>query len=245
MNWIDTIIEAAYDITGITLERMNSNLFIVEGKVKNLVGTNLSKRWQDSNEEDFSIYDGEDYLIELLYCWNCYSGPSAARLIEFMKKEGITIKSSCDYQGGLGMTTALLAEAYPEAKHSLTPGSDDHYSLSLDLFKKLGLKNVKTTFALNPVDLLVAQETFEHFADPIGELKNVIDSTNPKFYFDASSFELVNSPGHFKRNKDIRTDFNQVLKDSGYSVIWRDERFDETFEKRKPIETLPSLWMKI
>lgn len=247
MSDIRRVQNAAYAVTGITRAQIDADLFVVDGKVKNRTGEALAIRWQSSGEKDYGIYEGEDYLRELLYCWNCYSGPSAVRLITHMLDVGITMSSSHDHQGGIGMTTALLARAFPEARHTITVGGDEHGehgALARTLFSSLDLQNAAVTSGGCGVDLLVAQETFEHFPNPIDHLIRVLDECKPHLYFDASSFELTGSPGHFAHNKHIRPAFSSVLAESGYVVAWRDEKFDEGFDEKKAPETLPTLWRK-
>lgn len=242
-DWITRVQNAAYAVTGITKAQIDDDLFIDDGKMKNHTGETLSKQWKKGNEKDFTIYEGKGYLRELLYCWRCYSGPSAARLISYFVDRDVWV-SSHDYQGGIGMTTALMAGTFPNAHHTLTAGSESHGALAQELFSSLGLKNASVAEPGHNVGLLVAQETFEHFPEPIPRLQQVLDEYRPGLYFDASSFELTGSPGHFVHNKDIRPAFTGVLVNRGYVPTWHDTLFDEGFKKKKAREALPTLWTR-
>lgn len=229
----EKIFYAACLVTGISPERLAAE--------QRATREFLSKKWHDSKQTDFSIYEGEPYLIELLHCWKEYSGPSLERAVHrLFGIRGTTL----DYQGGIGMSTAMLAMLLPDTDHFVYPGSRAHCEFAEKLFKKLVLKNAHVADDLFEVDCVLAQETFEHYNTPVTEVEKLLNECKPTYFFEASTFEYSKPAGHFIHDPNVRNEFNDKIAELGYSVKFRDHAFDEKFVNRKPEVQLPTLWCK-
>jgi hypothetical protein len=221
------------------IEWLKEDVYLDNGIYKCHTSALLSKQWKDSNETDYSIYAGLNYLKELLYCWHFYSGPSAARLLTHLQLTNCPIGKTIDYQGGFGATWILAMMAFEDAQHLLVAGSQEHQAIADKLFNVMNFEK-QQHFAFGKT-LLFAQETFEHFIDPVSELKKVLNTYQPDLYFDGSSFELLSPAGHFVHNKDVRPEFNATLEKLGYKKIWVDTDF---CGGKKKHELCPSLWSR-
>ncbi len=211
----------------------------------------MSKLWYGSGCTDFSFYSDPEYLYLALNSWTVRSMGDLDEVIR-MKLHG-NPAVMLDFHGGIGMSAIRLAMELPETlciTHSAVPL---HREIANSIAKHFKLKRFVATDAVVPCDLLLAQETFEHFRDPFAELRKLLDETKPMRYLDGSSFG-IDSPGHFPeywdghekagdpeiipRKMKTRKRFNSILKDRGYSPYWK------RMGVKNPYNSHPYLWFR-
>lgn len=224
----------ACEVTGIDAKTLKERIEIVDA--------DLSRRWYDSGETDYSLYSVPEYDVSLLHCWRyggtSYASSNVTRLfMRWLAHRDLKPKTFIDYHGGLGLTAAQLAMGHPDAEVFFHTVVKHHAEMGKEIFKRLNLKNIVIIDEVCRADALLAQETMEHFSDPITEIKNVIDAVKPRFYLDQSSF-TIDACGHFKHNKKIAKPFNEALREMGYETYWCRENI------RAPFNSKPTVWVK-
>lgn len=214
----------------------------------------MSKLWYGSDCTDFSFYSEPDYLYLALNSWTVRSMGDLDEVIR-LNLHGDP-KVVLDFHGGIGMSCIRLGMALPNAQcfsHSSVPL---HREICTELAREFKLPNVKATEKVElwgGADLLLAQETFEHFRDPFAELRKLLDEVGPCRYLDGSSFG-IDSPGHFPeywdghdkdgkpvvipRKNRTRKRFNGILKERGFSPYWK------RLGVKHPYNSHPFLWIK-
>lgn len=236
------------------------------GKVLNKADLTLVKsledKWYaaiDHGYPDYTVYNGDQYLAEVWFCWSVYSRKYLNMIAKICSTSGRTIQEDIgkirtvvDLGCGAGYTSAALASLFPSArvfgtnipgtmqwKISEMLGSIHGFSLMADI-DKLPKKE--------EVDLVFASEYFEHFEKPIEHLKHVL-KFKPKMLLIANTFGSP-SIGHFKKyiavskgficiessvaGPDMSKLFNFHLKASGYIM-----------EKTKLWNNRPMYWKKL
>jgi len=215
--------------------------------------TAFEERWYKSlegNEPDFSIYDEENYLIELKKCWGVYSRKyllaidSPTSLVTKSIVEDIgNIESIVDLGCGAGYTTAGLKEIFPSAVVYGTNLKDSkQYDLAVKLSETHNFKMIPDVALFDKnCDLVFASEYFEHFRNPVDHLLEVLVTYKPKFLIIANSFN-TKAIGHFDTyfykgelhdSKKISRLFNKTLRDKGFYQV-----------KTKLWNSRPSYWKK-
>jgi len=197
----------------------------------------LERRWYaslDSGEPDWSVYDEDVYMAELWDCWTTYSRPylRAIRGDRSMEAGGsITedlgrVRSVVDLGCGFGLTTAALAQLFPDAEVFGTNIEDVKQRRIADsLGERYGFKVVEASKIRAPVDLVFASEFFEHLPVPVGHLRRVLARMKPRALLIANTFT---SPaiGHFPEyevgdevlpGRSVSRRFNAVLRTAGYA----------------------------
>lgn len=173
----------------------------------------LFRRWYASLERDdpdFGVYDSPWYLAEAYASWAIYSRKYLLMIqkpnqmppdgvVAHMGKVGTVVDLGC----GIGFSTAVLSQLFPAATVFGTnvPGSlqtriacrvaDPSMTGEPSFHVVPGMDQIE-----GPVSLVFASEYFEHFADPIGHLREVIRSIVPTSFLLANSF-TPDAIGHF------------------------------------------------
>lgn len=159
---------------------------------------------------DFSVYDSQRYLADTFACWAIYSRkyllllqkPSALHphgIARDIGDAGTVVDLGC----GLGFSTAGLSQLFSAAA---VVGTNVPDSLQTRVAKRVadpsgtGQPAFRVVSELSevrgPVSLAFASEYFEHFADPIGHLRDVIREIDPASFLIANTFGS-DSIGHF------------------------------------------------
>lgn len=233
-KWTDDILNVACD--EINLERQFLKQKVLE------IDERLAKLWYESNESAFHLYETDDYVLSMLHCWRyggtSYASSNVTRLfIRWLMHRNIYPKSIIDFHGGVGLSCAQLAMAFPQSEIIFHSISEKHRNIGKRIINKLCLSNIVVSSELISSDVLLAQETMEHFSNPVDEMNKVIDVVCPKIYLDCSSF-TVDACGHFKHNKKISRNFNANLRKLGYETYWNVENI------RPPFNGRPAVWIK-
>lgn len=195
----------------------------------------LVNRWYESlknNNPDYSIYDDLLYIAEAFWCWKEYSKKTIDILNKSTKLMPISVVErigSPDYiidlGCGLGLTTMMLKKYFPNSNVIGTNVSNTYQWKISNYISKVynfSLSEVLPNVSGNIV--IVASEYFEHFLEPINELKNCLN-IKPQYIICANTFNGNPSPGHFQFYKNENTMyngskisrlFNKTLKEYGY-----------------------------
>jgi hypothetical protein len=235
MSWIREITQAACDVVQIvTPETLDEKMDLVKPR--------LMKQWYDSKETDYSVYNDPEYPIELIHCWRRGGGGTSSSnttrgFVRWLAERKLSPQSFIDYHGGLGLTCAQLGKSFPDAKIMYHTVVDTHAERGLEIFKRVGVSNVQVVNDLKPAEVFLAQETMEHFPDPVAEIERSIDIVKPRFYVDGSSFS-IDACGHFRHNKRVRRRFNAKLTQLGYTRYWHKENCDAPFNGH------PAIWVQ-
>ena len=233
-QWTNDILAVACDVSGVDVKTLR--------EVTEAVDTSLTERWYASGETAYDLYDTQDYVVSMLHCWRyggtSYASSNVTRLfMRWLAHRDLKPATFIDYHGGLGLTTAQLSMGHPDARIAFHVSLKRHADIGREVFKRLGLKNVDVINELRPADVLIAQETMEHFPDPIAEIKSAIEIVKPKWYLDQSSF-TIDACGHFKHNHKVGKQFNNVLRELGYETYWKAEGISSPFNAK------PTVWVK-
>lgn len=203
--------------------------------------TDLGKIWNDSGFTDFGWYQHKDYLIECIWTYVVSSGAATGNMKKYFETAGIdTLNMTClDYYNGIGLTTIDLIDmgfnvvaVYNDVQEQITA-----FSSLLKSQNKYAstLTNIPKGWTF---DVVVCLETIEHFKEPMGPTKLLMDLSE-QYLVETTSFCSPQHYGHFdkylidgkevsgmtasRRVHDlIRTEFEQVF--SGYNGrprIWK------------------------
>jgi SAM-dependent methyltransferase len=187
-------------------------------------------RWYASltaGTPDFSIYD--EPLSNVFACWQCYSKHAlkkAQSTISSLKDVSSVVDVGC----GCGYSTAALKELLPHAEVFCTEfeGPKSSWKFVEQLGKERGFSVVHNVQELNRhIDLVFASEYFEHFADPIRHMRELLQACTPKYLVVVNSFN-TRGAGHFILHKDINDRFWGALFEFGYRKV------ETGFFKEKP-----------
>ncbi len=139
------------------------------------------------------------------------------------------ILSVADLGCGLGYTTAILAQLFPGA---LVTGTNVHslqWDVAFEMSKQNRFRLATDSAIIGKSDLVFASEYFEHFEDPVGHLRCVINNLQPKVMIIANAFGST-SIGHFNSyigadgaarvpSKMIGREFGNELRRCGFQKI--------------------------
>ena len=206
----------------------------------------LEKKWYKSiknnieSEFDYSVYNDKYYFATDL--WASFVLYSRKYIIS-MKKNNVlnreikNINSIIDLGCGIGYSTAMLKQMYPDKKIIGTNLKDtEQYKFCKEIGKKYNFELFNSEHDLSQkIDLVFASEYFEHIFDAPINIKILIERLEPKYLYLANTFSQT-SIGHFNINTGLFTSivenkktskiFNSVLKDNGYvkvkTGLWND-----------------------
>jgi len=264
---VDEFIDLVQEHTGVVRDvvknaiksagRRDRGTVLTQNDLENLkVYDDLFNRWYSSLPEnpDYQVYDEPYYIIDLWMCWHIYSRNHIKNINK--KKDGISVAESfgqvkkiVDLGCGLGFTTSLLKQRWPEAEvFGTNLASSFQYSVGQNLGSKYGFTMEENLSKIGgDVDLIFASEYFEHFYEPIEHLEEVLSILKPKHLLLANAF-TADAIGHFNQyswngvvypDRQISKLFNQFLRNKGYKKmktgLWNDRpalwsKIDDTFE---------------
>lgn len=165
----------------------------------------------DPSEMDYSFYDSKEYIWTTYTCWNSWTKNSTFLFINALKTIGYKPKRILDFGAGIGLSTLAIAKAFPEAEVLYYNVGDIQYNVFESLRKSSGLTNVKATreYLNVDVDVYVAFEVFEHFANPEEVIRPIAEQESTKMICHASSFTQPGT-GHFNQYRFEGKQFAQV-----------------------------------
>ena len=209
----------------------------------------LEKKWYEStknnieSEFDYSVYnDKYHFATDLWPSFVLYSRKYILNMKNnFIISEEIkNVNSIIDLGCGIGYSTAMLKQMYPDKKIIGTNLEDtEQYKFCKEMGKKYNFDLFNSEHNLDQgIDLVFASEYFEHIFDAPINVQKLINKLEPKYLYLANTFRQT-SIGHFNyyktniglfkdvvSNKKISKIFNSVLKDNGYTKIktglWND-----------------------
>jgi hypothetical protein len=233
-QWTNDILTIACDIAGTGAKTLKADAAMID--------PSLEERWYASNETDYSLYDTQDYTVSMLHCWRfggtSYASSNVTRLfMRWLAHRNLKPASFIDYHGGLGLTCAQLSMGHSGARVVFHTAVQRHGDIARGVYARLGLTNVEVVNELEPADVLIAQETMEHFSDPVNAIQEALALVQPKWYLDQSSF-TIDACGHFKHNHKVGKRFNAALRELGYETYWKVEGI------RAPFNAKPTVWVK-
>ena len=209
----------------------------------------LTDKWYESlleGEPDYSIYDDDLYFIDLWSCWTIYSRKylksvkSYTPVFNMIKESDSIVDLGC----GIGYTTALLKQMFPEVSVWGTniPGTRQ-YDFCKSMAEKYGFIVAPDVESVpQGVVSIFASEYFEHIEKPLEHLQEILDRLNPKTLVIANAFN-TRTPGHFLEYKDhnekipqekISKRFNTVFLGKGYKKV-----------KTPFWNNRPNVWVKV
>lgn len=201
----------------------------------------LEKRWYDSidaNDIDYSVYDHDLYFAELFACYIIYSKKhlnllkkpisdlNGVSLVEYLKNKNI--KTIVDLGCGIGYSTILLTELFPDATIYCT-NIDDTKQMDFIKFIQKDSNFIPITNLdelPEKVDMFIGFEYFEHILNPFLHLGELI-KFDPKYFIIANSFN-TRAIGHFCNyefndtlipEKSASRKFNKLLRDNNYQNL--------------------------
>lgn len=189
----------------------------------------LEARWYSSLEwghPDWSVYDDDEYVIELWFGWIEYSRGYVRDLARLVDRGLLTeVESVADLGCGAGLTTVALCDVWPFARVVGTNISERQ----LAVCRALGAVNGFDVETILPgrVDLLFASEYFEHIPEPVRHLDDLLDVGRPRYVVTASSF-TARAIGHFPTfcvdgryvpGRHAARLFNRRLRERGYEPV--------------------------
>ena len=202
----------------------------------------LGKIWNDSGFTDFGWYQHKDYLIECIWTYVVSSGAATGNMAKYFKEAGIdTSCLSClDYYNGIGLTTLDLIDM---GFNKVTAFNDVAEQISAyarlldgrDIYSPILTKMIPKGWTY---DVVVCLETIEHFKEPLGPTRDLMEMTE-QYLVETTSFCSPQHYGHFdkylidgkevsgmtasRRVHDlIRTEFEQVFSGfNGRPRIWK------------------------
>lgn len=161
----------------------------------------MESRWYASLEQgtpDYAIYDEDAYLGEAWACWMNWS----RAYLRWVQRKGVFRmahpKRIADLGCGIGWTTLTLAMMHPRAEVFGTQRLDSTQARVAQLLSEQ--TGVRFTIVgeladVGEADAVFASEYFEHFAEPVAHLRDVL-ALKPRVLVHASTFG-IRSPGHF------------------------------------------------
>lgn len=185
---------------------------------------------------DYSVYELDLYLAEVWSCWFTYP----RKYLRDMQKQrtlppdgmigsltGAT--SIVDLGNGLGITTAVLRNLFPEARIIGTNIPDSAQMKVCEMLAEAyKFEMTEDVHGIGePVDLVYASEYFEHFPKPIEHLDEVASTATPKRWLIANTF-TADSIGHFDEyevegeqihGSRMGRPWNEAMRRHGYEKI--------------------------
>lgn len=254
-DFINIIKQAGLDIDpeyAYTQAKEHINMYAKGIEADNNVVKQLENRWYESlpDTPDYSVYGDPYYVCDIWACWKLYSRDSVNVLTKPSLEDG---RSVVDYIGsvdkiidlgcGLGYTTALLKEIYPDSKIYGTNLEDTwQFDFAKDISINHDFKIITNETIIGNVDIAFASEYFEHFPRPVDHVKEIIEKYNPRFMITANGFTGT-AIGHFNEYydgdktynpKQMSRRFNNYMREVGYKAV-----------KTKIWNNRPFIWEKV
>jgi hypothetical protein len=164
--------------------------------------TELDNWWYE-HYKDFSRYETWHYLYAGLNCFDRFSKPCAFYAQQYLGRK--KIKTIVDVGAGIGLSTMLLADLFPETKvyynnifPSLQHSFFETYKDKRVIFSENQTESIteKEMMQHGPFDMLFASEYFEHFEEPMKQTHFLLDQVGFKYLVVNNSFN-VKAYGHF------------------------------------------------
>ena len=162
------------------------------------VSIDIEAEWYQSGQQDFSLYEGEEYLIYLLK-GHAESRDHTTLAVRYLRELGLAPSSLIDCGTGLGFFAATLAIDFPRCRVVATNVDGLQLEFNTWLFERLRLSNLEVreaSRAEGTFDAILALEYFEHFKRPAEELRRLAEQYRPKTLVESSSFSHK-AMGHF------------------------------------------------
>ncbi len=195
----------------------------------------LKGTWKNINEFDKQFiknstenikYEGNDYIVSMLNCFRNYSRGYVLRT-----KENIGMaKSILDFGAGIGFSTILLSQLYPNSEIFYYDTSHDSKKIFKKIITDYSFNNITIVDKINLIEpeLICCFEVIEHIKNPY-KFMGEIFSFNSTYLSLTASFGTPGY-GHFNKYFDYEEiDRHQMskyfwkwIKKSGYSEIKTD-----------------------
>lgn len=192
----------------------------------------IEQRWYNSIKQgnpDFDVYNTPWYIAECFACWKVYS----RKYLRNCEVSGVfdiitTVNNVLDLGCGVGITTATLADRFPNAE---IIGTNILFSMQYNIAKIFGQHfnfKVMEDIPEKRVDIVFASEFFEHLKVPTFYLQYILMKADPKILIVANTF---GSPaiGHFptylthegptQSGRETARDFTSMLRYYGYKNL--------------------------
>ena len=173
----------------------------------------LSEEWNKLKSYDKDTvtnwYKETDFYIFDLLPWNACSMFTDKMELIYKVLEGYKVQSLLDYGGGLGISTFLLKERFPDMFITYSDfQTGNQFKFCEFLMKKLSITGIHTMdvdLALNNIshkDAVLAMDCFEHIPDLGTTLKKLLRGTNllihdSTFHRNEAQPQHVNDQGEF------------------------------------------------
>jgi 2-polyprenyl-3-methyl-5-hydroxy-6-metoxy-1,4-benzoquinol methylase len=215
----------------------------------------LTNEWYENlaindMEAAYSVYNDDYYFTDV---WNCFIQYSRRYLKDINRpcfKDGSSFvektqnaKVILDVGCGIGYTTSILTQLYPNAKvFGTNLKNTKQWQFCEMMSSRYGFHMVESAADIgNNVDVVFASEYFEHFYEPIEHLATIINDVSPEYFVIGNAFNTW-SIGHFIKYKafnkiidqsKIGGKFNASLRRLGYKRL-----------KTKLFNNKPNIWQK-
>lgn len=216
-------------------------------------------RWYgalDRGEIDYSFYNDDDYFTDIWVCWILYSRRYLIQMINDHSSGDKTtsiasvmepVRRVFDLGCGIAYSTAALTEIFPHAQVYGTNLPGPQFDFGEKMAERYGFTMLSEIpqWPIDPVDLVLAFEYFEHIEAPLHHLQEIIDRWTPRMFYLANSFNTV-SAGHFRTYRPMRTDTNALWSQGSISRVFNRLLVHNGYEKVKTTNwnNKPSLWRR-
>lgn len=163
----------------------------------------FTKRWYET--ADPSFYNTAQYVTVQLECFNDWTMERTLQMIQFLASFELPRTEAhqfqiVDFGAGAGLSTMMLAEAFPASRVYYVDSYRYGASILMSLAVELGIPNIRFCTNLDDVDIIpdvvCAFDVFEHFEEPLPVLEQLLQNGLVPVYIDSSSFKYK-APGHF------------------------------------------------
>lgn len=187
----------------------------------------LTERWYDEwypNNVDF--YQDPAYVSLAVECLRDWTYERVNQSVSYLRHHTLyEPRLICDFGAGVGLSTLMLAEVFPDATVAYCDVSEYRARVLRQLMHHFNIGHNVEIFRDIPrsSDVICAFDVFEHFKKPLEPLSKLLNSET-RFIFDSSSFKY-RAPGHFNEYviNDIVVDarnakgvFYNAIKQCGY-----------------------------
>jgi hypothetical protein len=188
----------------------------------------LDNWWYD-HYKDFSRYASWHYLYTGLNCFDRFSKPCAFYAHQYLSSNK-KIKSIVDVGAGIGLSTMLLSQLFPDARvyyNNIMPSLQADFFEINKFYSNINSSNKqavciteKEMMQHGSFDMLFASEYFEHFEEPMKQTDFLLNQVGFKYLVVNNSFN-VKAYGHFKEFKHNEIlDMYEILEPKQTSKRW-------------------------